>query len=114
MFEQEDDIVDRLIQQLRRPVAVDPALDARVLQAITAPRPSQRGVWPWLAAAALLGAVMIWRSCSRGSGADRPDTLQCVLVAPQANSASLVGDFNDWAPTRSPTCTAVVLSAAAG
>ncbi|OLC87671.1 MAG: hypothetical protein DMD38_02440 [Gemmatimonadetes bacterium] len=106
MFEQEDDIVERMIQQLRRPVAVDPALDARVLQAITAPRPSQRRVWPWLAAAAMLGAVMIWRPWSRGSGADRPDTLQFVLVAPQANSVSLVGDFNDWDPKRSPMRTA--------
>ena len=106
MFEQEDDIVERMIQQLRRPVAVDPALDARVLQAITAPRPSQRRVWPWLAAAAMLGAVMIWRPWSRGSGADRPDTLQFVLVAPQANSVSLVGDFNGWDPKRSPMRTA--------
>ncbi|PYO89732.1 MAG: hypothetical protein DMD66_04575 [Gemmatimonadetes bacterium] len=106
MFEQEDDIVERMIQQLRRPVAVDPGLDARVLQAITAPRPSQRGVWPWLAAAALLGALTIWRPWSRGSGADRPDTLQFVLVAPQANSVSLVGDFNDWDPKRSPMRTA--------
>ena len=106
MFEQEDDIVERMIQQLRRPVAVDPALDARVLQAITAPRPSQRRVWPWLAAAAMLGAVMIWRPWWRGSGADRPDTLQFVLVAPQANSVSLVGDFNDWDPKRSPMRTA--------
>ena len=106
MFEQEDDIVERMIQQLRRPVAVDPALDARVLQAITAPRPSQRRVWPWLAAAAMLGAVMIWRPWSRGSGADRPDTLQFVLVAPQANTVSLVGDFNDWDPKRSPMRTA--------
>jgi len=106
MFEQEDDIVERMIQQLRRPVAVDPALDARVLQDITAPRRSQRRVWPWLAAAAMLGAVMIWRPWSRGSGADRPDTLQFVLVAPQANSVSLVGDFNDWDPKRSPMRTA--------
>ena len=106
MFEQEDDIVERMIRQLRRPVTVDPALDARVLQEITAPRPSQRSVWPWLAAAALLGAVMIWRPWSRGSGADRPDTLQFVLIAPQANSVSLVGDFNDWDPKRSPMRTA--------
>jgi len=106
MFEQEDDIVERVIQQLRRPVAIDPAMDARVMQAITALRPSQRRVWPWVAAAALLGAVMFWRPWSRGSDAERPDILQFVLVAPHANSVSLVGDFNDWDPKRSPMRTA--------
>ncbi len=32
--------------------------------------------------------------------------LQFVLVAPQAASVSLVGDFNDWDPARSPMQTA--------
>jgi hypothetical protein len=57
-------------------------------------------VWPWLAAAAVLCAVWIGRPWSRSG--TRPDAFQFVLVAPQAASVSLVGDFNDWDPTRAP------------
>lgn len=110
MFEHEDDIVDRMIRQLRRPVAIDPALDARVMQEIAddarPQAPARRpliGVLPWLATAAVLGAVLIARPWSRS---DRSDVLQFVLVAPQAASVSLVGDFNDWDPARSPMRTA--------
>jgi len=103
MFEHEDDVVERVIQELRQPVGIDPALDARVLAAIAVPRPSQRGVWPWLAAAAaVLVAVGVWQPWSRGSRAEASDTFQFVLVAPQASSVSLVGDFNDWDPARAP------------
>ena len=110
MFEHEDDIVDRMIRQLRRPVSIDPALDARVMQEIAddAPpqtpgrRPLLRSL-PWLAAAAVLGTVLVARPWTR---ADRPDVFQFVLVAPQAASVSLVGDFNDWDPARSPMRTA--------
>src|SRR5574341_199836 len=110
MFEHEDDIVDRMIRQLRRPVSIDPALDARVMQEIAddarpqtpARRPPLRSL-PLLAAAAVLGAVLVARPWTR---ADRPDVFQFVLVAPQAASVSLVGDFNDWDPARSPMRTA--------
>src|SRR5436309_11694767 len=69
MFDQEDDVVQRVIQQLRRPVGIDPALDARVMQAIATPRPPARGLWPWLAAAAVLVSLIIG---GRGPGARRP------------------------------------------
>ena len=111
MFEQEDDIVERMIRQLRRPVATDPGLDARVMREIgddtqlhgPGRRPLLRA-WPWLAAAAVLGAVVMARPWGRGS--DNPDAFQFVLIAPQASSVSLVGDFNDWDPARSPMQTA--------
>lgn len=103
MFEHDDDIVDRIIRQLRRPVSIDPALDARVMQEIAddarpARRPLLRSL-PWLATAAVLGAVLIARPWTRADGSD---VFQFVLVAPQAASVSLVGDFNDWDPARSP------------
>lgn len=111
MFEHEDDIVERMIRQLRRPVAIDPGLDARVMREIAddaqpqAPgRPPLLRAWPWLAAAAVLAAVVVARPWVRGS--DNPDAFQFVLVAPQASSVSLVGDFNDWDPARSPMQTA--------
>ena len=111
MFEREDEIVERVVNELRRPVAIDPALDTRVmreieLDAAPVPRPQRRllaRAWPWLAAAAVLGALLVARPWSRVS---RQDPFQFVLVAPQASSVALVGDFNDWDPARSPMRTA--------
>ena len=109
MFEKEDDVVERVIQQLRRPVAIDPGLDARVMQEIAAVPPAQRRVWPlWslLATAAVLGALLITRPWTRDAAQNGSDAFQFVLVAPQAASVSLVGDFNDWDPKRAPMQTA--------
>ncbi|HEV2672169.1 MAG TPA: isoamylase early set domain-containing protein [Gemmatimonadales bacterium] len=107
MFERQDeeDVVERVIRELRQPVSIDRALDARVMSEIARPetglvarRPLARA-WPWLAAAAVLAAVALARPWSRGP---RPDAFQFVLVAPQAASVALVGDFNDWDPARAP------------
>ena len=98
MFEPEDDVVARVIQQLRRPVTIDPELDARVMREIAATPSARRRVWPWwslLAAAAVLGALLITRPWTWDAGRSGPDAFQFVLVAPQAASVSLVGDFND-------------------
>ena len=105
MFERQDNVVDRVIEQLRRPVGIDPALDARVMREIAAqPVPVRRPSWvlalPWLAAAATFAAVLIARPwTTRG---ERQDDFQFVLVAPRASSVALVGDFNDWDPARTP------------
>jgi hypothetical protein len=108
MFEREDETVERVIRHLRRPVAIDPGLDARVMREI-AEAPPQRGrvraLWPVLAAAAVLAMVLVARPWN-WSTASTADTLQFVLVAPQAASVALVGDFNDWDPARSPMQTA--------
>jgi len=108
MFEREDETVERVIQHLRRPVAIDAGLDARVVQEIvqaSSPRRRVGHLWALVAAAAVLGAVLIARPWARND-TGRADTLQFVLVAPQAASVSLVGDFNDWDPARSPMQTA--------
>jgi len=115
MFDREDEIVDRVVRQLREPVAIDPALDDRVMAEIAAdPEPAAAPrsrvplrAWSWggLAAAAALGAILIahpWR----GGQESALDAFQFVLVAPQASSVALVGDFNDWDPARSPMRTA--------
>ena len=108
MFDRQDDVVERVIQQLRRPVAIDPGLDARVMReiAISPPAPQSRWrLWTGLAAAAVLAALVVarpWTPRAQKGG----DVLQFVLVAPQAASVSLVGDFNDWDPARSPMQTA--------
>ena len=108
MFEREDETVERIIRQLRRPVAIDPGLDARVMREI-AQVPSQARrlgpLWAVLAAAAVLATVLIARPWNRNA-TSKADTLQFVFVAPQAASVALVGDFNDWDPARSPMQTA--------
>jgi hypothetical protein len=108
MFEQEDETVERVIRHLRRPVAIDPGLDARVMREIAEAPPHRRRVrplWPALAAAAVLAMILVARPWNSGT-ASNADTLQFVLVAPQAASVALVGDFNDWDPARSPMRTA--------
>jgi hypothetical protein len=114
MFDRDDDIVERVVRQLRQPVSIDPALDARVMEEIASdaaplatPRPwFQLRRWPWLAAAAALGAVLIARPWGGSGDSAALNPFQFVLVAPQAASVSLVGDFNDWDPARSPMQTA--------
>ncbi len=108
MFEHaEDELIERVIRQLRKPVAIDEGLDARVMRAIAADarparqRPALVRRWPWLAAAAAVAGLVIAQPWSQGSGV-RSDSYQFVLVAPQAASVALVGDFNDWDPARSP------------
>ena len=108
MFEREDETVERVIQHLRRPVAIDAGLDARVMREIAqVPRQGRRvkPLWPLLATAAVLATVLVVRPWN-WNAANAADTLQFVLVAPQAASVALVGDFNDWDPARSPMQTA--------
>jgi len=109
MFEREDETVERVIQQLRRPVAIDPGLDARVMREIAqvpSPKRPARLLLPLLAVAAVLATVLIVARPWIWNSASKTDALQFVLVAPQAASVALVGDFNDWDPARSPMQTA--------
>lgn len=104
MFERQNDIVERVIRHLKRPVAIDPDLDLRVMRAIAThgKRRPWRRAWPWLAAAAVT-ALLIARPWSpRTVRPAAADAFQFVLVAPRAASVALVGDFNDWDPARTP------------
>ena len=103
---QETGIWEGVVEQLRRPVGIDPAIDGRVLREIAADarpeaaiRSRPRAPWGWLAAAAVLAVLVVARPWHRG-GAPGLAPFQFVLVAPQAASVSLVGDFNDWDPAR--------------
>ena len=107
MFEEaENEIIERVIRQLRKPVAIDARFDARVMRQIAADAtlPQSRvrlGRWMWLAAAAVFAALLIVRPWSQRAGV-HADAYQFVLIAPNAASVVLVGDFNDWNPARSP------------
>lgn len=105
MFERQEDVVERVIRHLRRPVSIDPALDPRVMQAISAPFRRRRAgaAWHWMALAAGLGALLVvrpWQTRSPRPAAG--DAFQFVFVSPHAVSVALVGDFNDWDSARTP------------
>ena len=122
MFEPEEELIGRVVRQLRRPVAIDAGLDARVMEQI-ARLPARRtagpvrAVWRWLirprairlsplgalAIAAVFVAVVLWRPDRPSSPA--PASARAfgfVVVAPRAATVSLVGDFNDWDAARTP------------
>jgi predicted carbohydrate-binding protein with CBM48 len=123
MFEQHEDLVERIVRHLRRPIQIDPGLDARVMQQIAA-LPARGGAgraataWRWLtqsrrvslspltglaaaAAVVLLAVVPSWRRL-RAPAEPASREFQFVLVAPRAATVSLVGDFNDWDVARTP------------
>lgn len=131
MFDHEEETIRRISDELRAPVRMDPALDARVMAAIDAESREtvlDRG-WRWLSeprlvtvtplrALALAASVVIAVALTRASGGEksvgvanapvaaeaRPDTtvIQFVFVAPTASSVSLVGDFNGWDRAQTP------------
>lgn len=107
MFDQPDDpLIERVAERLRRPVAIDPTLDGRVMAEVRAAPVPRRS---WLArsitltvtpvralalAAGLAGVVVI--GTRRDETRAGTPAVQFVLVAPGAHSVALVGDFNDW------------------
>jgi predicted carbohydrate-binding protein with CBM48 len=122
VFEREEEVVERVVRHLRQPVRVDPALDGRVMAKIASlpagGRSPAAAAWHWLvtprrvpvspltgvALAAGLATLLLARPWDVGA-ADGPkagDRFQFVLLAPSANSVSLVGDFNDWDSARTP------------
>jgi hypothetical protein len=121
MFEQQEDVVERIVQYLRRPLQMDPALDGRVMREI-AGLSARRGpavvAWRWLtrsrhvpvsplaglaiAAGVALLVVLPARRWLGTPPASAPREFQFVLVAPRAATVSLVGDFNDWDTARTP------------
>ena len=117
---EDEDTLARVIDALKEPVATDPALDQRVMAAI-AQEAQARQSKSWLArrwtirvsplgalaAAAALAAIvftstMLFRPqavptvASENVAPPSGAVMQFVLVAPNAHSVALVGDFNDW------------------
>jgi hypothetical protein len=123
----DDDLLDRVARELRRPVTLDADLEARVVRAIEAERSarslpcaatrgrSRPGAAWWLgglAAALSLATGVALRGARRGlvpppvvagspvAASAKPVRFQ--LVAPASTRVSIVGDFNDWDPQASP------------
>ncbi len=125
MLDDHADPTKNIAEELKRPVRVSRSLDDRVMEAVrTLPRHARRGVWSrlttprrvfiaplsWglLAAGALLFAVLGTRSLSSSASDAQPrpfsasapsrvpQSVQFVLVAPDAKKVAVVGDFNGW------------------
>ena len=128
-MEQNDDMIERVAEELRRPLRVNTALfDARVMDEVlrtpsglrariaSLVQPRTFRVSPLVAlAAGLLFAVSVAGSllyvlpASSRAVAHTPTRMapaspivQFGFVAPQASSVALVGDFNDWDPKATP------------
>lgn len=118
-----DEVLHRVVSELRRPVRLDPAVDQRALDQIRA----EAAGWPaspnghrwgaWIAGAAiaagLLIAVVLRHPAPSPTLADsaaveaaaapadaRPVYLR--LDAPASSRVAVVGDFNDWDPAATP------------
>ena len=125
----EDDVLERAAEELRRPLRIDAALfDARVMDEVhrgstglrdriaQLTRPRTIRVSPLTAlAAALVFAVAIAGSALYFSAprvhamptdiartASGSPLVQFGFVAPHASSVALVGDFNNWDPKATP------------
>ncbi len=130
MKQDDEEFLERIARPLRAPVELSAGFEARVLAAarqresagvlawITRPRVLRLSPLAGLAAAA--GIALAVLTVER-AGSDRPPTrvaatapvapaaaadtvklVQFMLVARNARTVSVVGDFNDWDPTATP------------
>jgi hypothetical protein len=104
-----------MVQELQHPVRLDESFDRRVMvrvRRLYAER-RRRGIVGWLGAAVSITRRPAWaaalaagvvavisvgmlRGHSRVVPADQEIPVQFVLVAPEARSVAVVGDFNNW------------------
>ena len=118
-----DEVLQRVVSELRRPVRLDPAVDRRALDQIEAAaagwRASPNGYrWSaWIAGAAIAAGLLLAVALRHS---DQPSTLAgssgvaaaaapgdarqvyLRLDAPASSRVAVVGDFNDWDPAATP------------
>jgi hypothetical protein len=120
-----DDILERVVETLKEPVAINPDLDRRVMAEIgevpvVDHRAGPQGGWwsrRWIIRVSPLGglaaaagmAMLVLLGSLLDTSTEQPaapvalaapeesaTATQFVLVAPDAKTVTLVGDFNDW------------------
>jgi len=104
-----------MVQELQHPVRLDESFDRRVMvrvRRVYAER-RRRGIVGWLGAAASISRRPAWaaalaagvvavisvsmlRKAPQPVSAEQIIPVQFVLVAPEARSVAVVGDFNNW------------------
>ena len=110
-----DEVLQRVVSELRLPVRLDPAVDDLALAQIragAAGRPASVNGYRWGAwiagaaiAAGLLLAAVLRHPAQPSKPADFSADAQPVylrLDAPASSRVAVVGDFNDWDPAATP------------
>lgn len=106
--------LEMIVQELQRPVAFDETFERRVMVRVRrlhaerrsrgwvaiASRITHRPGWAAALAASVVAVVTLGLMRSRPDSARQGgaplEPVQFVLVAPEAHSVAVVGDFNDW------------------
>jgi Glycogen recognition site of AMP-activated protein kinase len=121
-----DDRIDnerllRMIEELRRPVHLDPGVEARALDQIRIeaagwPAASGGARWgAWIAGAAIAAGLLVavvfreedpyplaTKTARAAAAAGEAKPVYLRLDAPASSRVSVVGDFNDWDPAATP------------
>ena len=84
--------IERVVRELKKPVPASADLDRRVMARVLAEARPPRPLWLWPALAVAAGLALV-------TLLPRGKAVPFTLVAPQASSVAVVGDFNDWKPT---------------
>jgi hypothetical protein len=118
----DDEVLRRVVGELRKPVRLDPSLDRRALDRIHAeshrlalPASRRWGIWiagTAVAAGVVLAVTLPDRETIRArasavaleQAALAPDArpVRLRLAAPTSSRVAVVGDFNDWDPAATP------------
>jgi hypothetical protein len=108
--------LELIVQELKHPVRIDESFDRRVMVRVRRAHAQRRprGLAGWIGAAARVTHHPAWAAAlaagvvavatlgimrgrtSEKSVATSVEPVQFVLVAPDAHSVAVVGDFNDW------------------
>jgi AMP-activated protein kinase-like protein len=96
-----DELLRRVVSELRRPARLDPAVDARALRIIREGARAPARWRAWLGAGALAAGLLFAVLLGRSSAPVETRHVELRLAAP-ASSVSVVGDFNDWDPSGTP------------
>ena len=97
-----DRLITEVARELRRPIPMDPELNARVFAAIDRGPARRRPMLRWGGLAVAAGLALIAFIMTRDHTAGDNQGVAFSLEAPQAMQVSLVGDFNNWDPAATP------------
>ena len=107
----DDEVLQSVIAELRRPVRLDPVVDQGALNRIRAESvaaSARRGGWgAWVAGAAIAAGVLLAVGLPGRTPAPTPAhpaavAVRLQLAAPTSSRVAVVGDFNDWDPAATP------------